>query len=472
MKKLETQKKKIAIVGFGVSGKAACRYFMKEGVHVDVYEDKGPSEYDMTTISEFEAQSLFALYLGAQDLSFEPSQYDFVIASPGVPMTHHIIKEALDSGSIVMTDINVFLKIFRAKYPRGRVISITGSNGKSTTVSLMYDVLRAAGIDVYLGGNIGISPLDFFDHIQTDSPVVILETSSYQLEYLSDEDYFDIAGITNISDNHLNRYEGRKDLYAQAKLGGINSTVTQVIVNLDDQDSLKYVVPHLKTKQVLAVHFESGFADNIISLENNSLVYRTAGEQHVYVPDVTAMKIRGMHNIYNAAYVVAVCVLLDIHMTPQIHQALYDFGGLIHRIQIVDTIRGVVYINDSKSTSPDATQKALETVGSTKNIILISGGNDKDISYESMAEGWREYVKQLILLPGSANTKLKEMAGRTGVEILGEVKTMEDAFDVATTASSERDIVLLSPATDSHASFKSFEDRGNQFIQCVQNSKN
>jgi UDP-N-acetylmuramoylalanine--D-glutamate ligase len=471
MNGLYIEKNKIAVIGFGISGKSVARYFLKNDIEVDVFEDKKQQDFDLSTILEFTQNKNFSINFEVPVDTLDVQKYDYVIASPGVWTTHPLVLRAKKESVEFVTDINIFLRIFRAQFPLGKVISITGSNGKSTTVSLMQVALKAADIDVYLGGNIGTSPLDFFDEIQTDEPVIILETSSYQLEYLKQEDYFDIAGITNISDNHLNRYQGKKDVYARAKLGGIDSDDTDVIVNLDDEDSRKYIVPNLPTKNVLGVQFESNTSSDVITMENNSLVFKIKGVQTVFVSDVTKMKLKGIHNLYNCAFVCAVLSLLEIKPNANIEDAIYNFSGLIHRVQFVDTVNSVAYINDSKSTSPDATSKALETLGTTKNIILISGGNDKDISYDAMLEGWKEFVKGLILLPGSANPKLKNLAQRSDVELLAEVQTMQEAFEIAQQSVEEGGIVLLSPATDSHASFKSFEDRGNQFIQCVQELK-
>lgn len=467
MKGLHIGKRKIAVIGFGVSGKSVSRFFMDNGVQVDVYEDKKAEEFDHASIAEFVADPNFTIYFSGAALDVDIMQYDYVIASPGVPLTHALVTKAKQEGVEFVTDITIFLRLFRARYPYGTVISITGSNGKSTTVSLMIEALKAAGLDAYLGGNIGTSPLDFFTEIKSEMPVIILETSSYQLEYLKDEDWFDIAGITNISDNHLNRYGGDKEVYAKAKLGGIDPEHTSAIINFDDAETKKYIVPFLPTKKVLGVEFESGFSDNVISLEGDSLVYRKNGESVSYVDSVSAMRIKGLHNAYNAAFVCAVLALLDVEPSTAIATAIINFSGLIHRTQMLGEIDDVAYINDSKSTTPDATNKALETVSISKNVILISGGNDKDISYESLKENFNSYVKSLILLPGTANPKIKAVAERTGVALLAEIGTMQEAVDVARASARPGDIVLLSPATDSHASFRSFEDRGNQFIECV-----
>ncbi len=469
MKGLHIQNNKIAVVGFGISGKSVAQYFLRNGIAVDVFEDKMEEQFDQQTISAFTEYDQFAIYFSDNNRDINITQYDYVIASPGVPLTHQIVQRAKEADVEFVTDINVFLRLFRSRYPHGQVISITGSNGKSTTVSLMRDALKAADVDVYLGGNIGTSPLDFFAEIQTEKPVIILETSSYQLEYLKPEDYFDIAGITNISDNHLDRYGGSKNAYARAKLGGINPEYTHAIINLDDEDTQKTIVPFLPTRHVLGVQFESGFATNVISLENDSLVYRSEQDTEVYVNSVKNMKVKGTHNVYNCAFVCAVLVLLEIEPSPAAEQAIYDFPGLIHRVQFLGTVNGITYINDSKSTTPDATNKALAAVATEKNIILITGGNDKDISFESMHELWTEFVKGIILLPGSANPKLKILADGTDLQVIAEVPTMQEAIDAAREYATEGDIILLSPATDSHASFKSFEDRGNQFITCLQN---
>lgn len=472
MEGLHIQKNKIAVIGFGVSGVSVSKYFLKQGISVDVFEDKEETDFDSKYLNEFRENNNFNIFFSDTTKSPDVTSYDYVIASPGVPLSHRIVELAKDSNIEYVTDINIFLRIFKKSYPEGSVISVTGSNGKSTTVSLLNSVLFAGGVDAYLGGNIGTSPLDFFDQIKTNKPVVILETSSYQLEYMKESDYFDIACILNLSDNHLNRYGGKKELYAQAKLGGINPEHTQVLINLDDAYTSKYIVPHLPTKKILGIQFEHLQNNECITVENNSILYVHVDQKKVYLPDINSLKIKGLHNVYNCAFVCGVLHLLEIEPAENIQIAMGEFTGLIHRVQYVDKIQGVVYINDSKSTSPDATIKAIETIGNTKNILLISGGNDKDISYESMFSVWEEYVKGLILLPGTANKKLKNLASQTDVELLGEIQTMQEAIDIVQSYIHEGDTVLLSPATDSHASFKSFEDRGNQFIQCIQNLKN
>jgi UDP-N-acetylmuramoylalanine--D-glutamate ligase len=472
MKGLHIQKNKIAVIGFGISGMSVARYFLKQGIHVDVFEDKKEVDFSNEAIKDFAKDNNFAIYFSDTVHTIDISAYDVVVASPGVPMSHQLVQQAIESNIEYVTDINIFLRVFRSAYPEGTVISVTGSNGKSTTVSLLHSVLLSTGADAYLGGNIGTSPLDFFDQIKTQKPIIILETSSYQLEYMKSNDYFDIACILNLSDNHLNRYGGKKELYAQAKLGGIDKELTEVILNLDDQYTQKYILPHISTKHVLGVQFEHIQSERVMTVENNSILYSSENSKKVYFADITSMKLKGLHNIYNCAFVCGILHLLEIDTNETIQKALSEFSGLIHRVQYVDTINGIVYINDSKSTSPDATAKALETIGVAKNVILISGGNDKDISYDSMQNGWSEYVKALILLPGSANEKLKNLATKTEVELIGEVKTMQEAMDVISGYVTSGDVVLLSPATDSHASFKSFEDRGNQFIQCVQDLKN
>jgi UDP-N-acetylmuramoylalanine--D-glutamate ligase len=469
MKGLTLTKKRIAIIGFGISGASVARYFLAKDVCIDVFEDKKESDFKSDLLKEIKTNKNFNIYFSDTRGQFDVLVYDYIIASPGVPLTHPIIQEAILHKVEYLTDINTFLKIFRATYPQGTVISITGSNGKSTTVTLLYDALRSLGLDVYLGGNIGISPLDFFEHIQTDKPIIILETSSYQLEYMNSKDYFDIACILNLSDNHLNRYGGKKDLYAQAKLGGIHNEYTDVILNFDDEYTQKYIIPHLTSKRVVGISFEHPDIHTICTLENNSLIH--PHNKTVYLEDVSKMKLKGLHNIYNCAYVCAVLNLLEYSITQEVKKTLYDFTGLTHRIQYVDVVHDVTYINDSKSTSPDATKKALTTIGQIKNVLLISGGNDKDISYQSMQEEWVHYVKSLILLPGTANLKLKSLAQVSDVDVLAEVQTMQEACDYAYKNAQPGDIVLLSPATDSHASFASYEDRGNQFMECIKKLK-
>ncbi len=472
MKGLDIQKNKIAVIGFGVSGKSVTRYFLKNNVAVDVFEDTKEIDFDHQALRGFAEYNIFSIRFSDSLQSVDISQYDYVIASPGVHLDHRVILLAQEAGIEFLTDINAFLRIFREQYPVGKVISVTGSNGKSTTVTLMQKALEAAGTDVYLGGNIGTSPLDFFDEIRTQNPVVVLETSSYQLEYMKPSDYFDIACILNLSDNHLDRYHGKKKLYALAKLGGIDNERTRVLLNLDDADSQKYIVPQLEAKDILAIQFEHLENESVMTLENDSILYSGSGDNTIYVHDIKKLNLKGLHNVYNCAFVCGVLHSLNIAPSDMIEVAICAFVGLPHRVQLVDSINGVVYINDSKSTSPDATVKALESLGISKNIILISGGNDKDVTYDSMSETWSDYVKSLILLPGTANPKLKKLADTTNVELLGEIQTMQEAVDIASVAAQTGDTVLLSPSAASFASFKSFEDRGNQFIECVQTLRN
>ncbi|MEN9921298.1 MAG: UDP-N-acetylmuramoyl-L-alanine:D-glutamate ligase [Candidatus Parcubacteria bacterium] len=468
MKGLHIQKNKITVIGFGVSGISVARYFLKQNIAVEVFEDKKETDFNKESISEFLSNSLFSIHFSDSEYVPNIQDSDYVIASPGVHTDHRIILLAIEKDVEFITDINAFSRIFRTQYPQGKIISVTGSNGKSTTVSLMYEVLRSASLDVYLGGNIGTSPLDYLENIKTDNPIIILETSSYQLEYLKQEDYFDVACILNLSDNHLDRYHGKKELYAQAKLGGIDKEKTKVIVNYDDEYSKKYILPNLIADTVLGVEFEHVRTSNVITVENNEIFFTDGNTKVVYVSNVKKLKIKGLHNVYNSAFVAGVLYFLEILPSSNIEEGFYTFKGLEHRIQSVRYIQDVEYINDSKSTSPDATIKALEALGTSKNIVLISGGMDKDISYDSMQQVWGDYVRSVVFLPGNANKKLKKLALDTGVEDLGEVATMKEAVNVAYNSSKSGDTVLLSPSTASFASFKSFEDRGNQFIECVE----
>ena len=471
MKGLDIKKGKIAIIGFGVSGRSIARFFLKHNTAVDVFEDKKESDFNTDSLAEYLSSNVFKIYFADSAYAYDVTQYDYVVVSPGVHNDHPLIISAGQSNIEYITDITVFTRVFRVQFPKGKIISITGSNGKSTTVSLLYEVLKSQNIDVYLGGNIGVSPLDFIADIKTDTPVVVLETSSYQLEYVTSKDYFDIAAILNLSDNHLDRYHGKKEEYAKAKLGGIDKEQTQVIVNFDDDYSKKYILPNLVAKHVYGVDFEHNKTSNVVTLENNSLSYVDEDEKINYLPNVEQLHIKGVHNIYNSAFVCVVLYLLDIQPSINLSTAFYNFAGLLHRIQSVAVIDGVEYVNDSKSTSPDATIKALEALGKNKNVVLISGGQDKDIVYDSMIESWQESVKSVVFLPGNAEPKLHIIAQKSDVEILGSVQTMNDAVICAREHAEAGDIVLLSPSTASFASFKSFEDRGNQFIECVQNLK-
>lgn len=437
--------KKIAILGFGVTGQAATRYFYLEKENkIDIYDARKREDFDSSLIQKFEKFENIAFNFQT-DLIDNISDFDLLIVSPGIPLSNQTIQKAFENNIPVYNDLTLFLPEWSKIGP---TIGVTGTNGKSTTVSLLYEALQAAGQPSILVGNIGQSPLDELSKKPPKGMISIIEISSYQAELFKPEDYVDIAVITNITPDHLNRHQNDINVYASEKLKIINKEKTDLILTIDDPGIQKYVLPKVEDVKVFGISLFEIFPE----LEN--------------FLDPNTRHLKGDHNLYNIAFVLTVFKRLNIPLTPKIIETIKRYKGLEHRIEFLGETLGVKYINDSKSTTPDSTRIALEAFGDHKNIILIAGGTDKKVSFEMLKDPINQYVKFMIILDSEINQKMQNLAEENGVgwQI---VKSMPEAVMLAKQKAEAGEVVLLSPASASFGMFKNFEDRGAQFKKAV-----
>lgn len=462
---MDYKDKNIAVFGLGITGKAVVNFLHKKEANVFVYDDKSFEEIDSEFLEKFTDRVSF---VGTKR---ELGDVDLLVVSPGVKPSHIIYQNAIAKNIPIKNDINLFLDEWDS---RGPVVGVTGSNGKSTVVTLLYEAVKSAGENVFLAGNIGDSPLDFFDKEIKDGTIVVLELSNYQLE-LFDENYFvDVAIITNISDNHLDRYNGSITKYAGAKLNILKPGHTKLVTNFDNQGIQRYILPSSVATKCetffVSIKEEPQFIKNDgVYMVGEKLIIKESGEEKVSFENVNEVALIGVHNLYNIACVLEVVNLLGIDVS-KVESKVREFKGLEHRIEYVDTINDIKYINDSKSTSPDATAKALDAVANKKNVILISGGDSKGVEYSSLKDYFNEFVKYLILLPGDAGEKFIKISSQFGIPYK-EVPSMKKAVSVSVKIAEPGDIVLLSPGTSSLNLFKGFEDRGEQFKDLVNKIK-
>jgi UDP-N-acetylmuramoylalanine--D-glutamate ligase len=372
---------------------------------------------------------------------------DVVMKSPGIPEKKSaIVKKLIEKGIPIISEIE-----FATQFTKAITIGITGSNGKTTTTMLTYHLLKSAGLNVGLGGNIGKSFAWQVAEDKYDS--YVLELSSFQLDGIIDYKPH-IAIITNISPDHLDRYDYKYEKYIDSKFRiTMNQTEEDFLIYDADDEAIAEWFKNNKTKAQLipfslAKTFEMG-----AFIKNKTMEVNIINE---------TMALEGKHNMKNAMAATSVAKLMKIR-NATIRESLSNFQGVEHRLEKVLKIQNVQYINDSKATNVNATFFALDSMNTP--TVWIVGGVDKGNDYNELMSLVREKVKAIICL-GVDNKKIIDVFGNV-VDMMIEVDNMEDAVKMAQRLSEKGDTVLLSPACASFDLFENYEDRGNQFKQAV-----
>lgn len=422
------------ILGSGESGVGAALLAKKLGLEIFV-SDKG------SILEKYKKELI------ENAIPYEEGNHDFekilqadeIIKSPGIPDKVPIVKAALEKGISVISEIE-----FAARYAGDAVIiGITGSNGKTTTTKLTYHLLQTAGLDVAMGGNVGYS----FARLLTETPkkYYVLEISSFQLDN-SIAFRPNISMILNITPDHLDRYDYKLENYAAAKF--------KIIQKQRAEDTFLYngenenIVYHLENITLTP----KGVAISENSIENKILQV----EKSTY--DMSKTVLKGKHNFMNALFAIHAAKALGV-TDEAIQKGLETFINAPHRMELVATIDGVEYINDSKATNVDSVYYALQAM--TKPTIWIVGGQDKGNDYEPLLPFVNEKVKAIVAM-GVDNSKIIDVFVEMIDDII-ETNSAKEAVEVAKELAESGDVVLLSPACASFDLFKNYEDRGNQF---------
>ncbi|WP_395047293.1 UDP-N-acetylmuramoyl-L-alanine--D-glutamate ligase [Flavobacterium sp.] len=380
---------------------------------------------------------------------------DLVMKSPGIPDKSPIVKKLKEKNIPVISEIE-----FTAQFTNATTIGITGSNGKTTTTMLVYHLLKQGGLNVGLAGNIGKS---FAWQVSEDKyDVYVLELSSFQLDGI--ENYKPhIAIITNISPDHLDRYDYKYEKYIESKFRiTMNQTEDDYLIYDADDEAISNWLKNNKTRAKLipfslTKQFEFGAYETEKNININT-------NNDPFVMLTSQLSLEGKHNVKNALAATSVAQLLKIRKAT-IRESLADFQGVEHRLEKVLKIQNVQYINDSKATNVNATFYALDSM--TSPTIWIVGGVDKGNDYSELMELVNKNVKSIICL-GVDNKKIIEAFGNVVDELI-EVSSMTEAVRQAYKMAEKGDAVLLSPACASFDLFENYEDRGRQFKQAVQN---
>ena len=401
--------------------------------------------------------------LNDNDIAWEEEQHTeskvlnatVVMKSPGIPEKAPIVKKLLEKGIPVISEIE-----FAAPFTKAVTIGITGSNGKTTTTMLTYHLLKSAGLNVGLGGNIGKS---FAWQVVDDAyDSYVLELSSFQLDGIVNYKPH-IAIITNISPDHLDRYDYKYENYIDSKFRiTMNQTEEDYLIYDADDEAIATWLKNNKTRAKLIPFSLTKTFDEGAFIKNN--IMEVSINQEEFKMETETIALEGKHNMKNAMAATSVAKLMQIRKAT-IRESLSNFQGVEHRLENVLKIQNVQYINDSKATNVNATFFALDSMNAP--TVWIVGGVDKGNDYNELMSLVREKVKAIVCL-GIDNKKIIDAFGNV-VDIMVEVTTMSDAVKMAQRLTEKGDTVLLSPACASFDLFENYEDRGTQFKQAVHN---
>ncbi len=436
---------KIVILGGGESGYGSAVLAQKKGFDV-LLSDGGKLKGDYK--AKIEAHGI-DYEEGGHTLDKVLSA-SLIIKSPGVPEKADVVQAALSRGIRIISEIE-----FAARYTSARKICITGSNGKTTTTTLIYEIMRRAGMRVAVAGNIGQSFALAIAEAEEDYDWYVIELSSFQLDGLSDFKA-DIALLLNITPDHLDRYDYQMQKYVASKLRIIrNQTFSDTFIyNADDAESLK-ILPSTKV-EANPIPFSARGAVGGAWSDGEVMHYEDK------VMPISEMAISGLHNVANALAAIAACSRAGVPF-ENIASTLRDFSGVEHRMERVCEKDGVEYINDSKATNTDSVWYALQSM--TRPTIWIVGGTDKGNDYESLIPLVRDKVKAIVCL-GVDNAKL--LSAFTDVApVIFDTHSLSDALSAARGVAQLGDTVLLSPACASFDLFLNYEQRGALFKEAV-----
>jgi UDP-N-acetylmuramoylalanine--D-glutamate ligase len=378
---------------------------------------------------------------------------DVVMKSPGIPEKAPIVKKLIEKGVLVISEIE-----FAAPFTKAITIGITGSNGKTTTTMLTYHLLKSAGLNIGLGGNIGKS---FAWQVADDKyDFYVLELSSFQLDGILDYKPH-IAIITNISPDHLDRYEYNYQNYINSKFRITMNQTTEdyLIYDADDEAITEWLRNNKTNAKLIPFSLTKTFSEGAF-IQNKKMEVNI--NQDEFLMETESIALEGKHNMKNAMAATSVAKLMQIRKAT-IRESLSNFQGVEHRLEKVLKIQNVEYINDSKATNVNATYFALDSMNVP--TVWIVGGVDKGNDYNELMSLVREKVKAIICL-GVDNKKIIDAFGNV-VDMVVEVTDMNEAVRMAQRLTEKGDAVLLSPACASFDLFDNYEDRGNQFKQAV-----
>jgi UDP-N-acetylmuramoylalanine--D-glutamate ligase len=448
---MQLKDKKVLVFGAAKSGISATRLLQKQGAYVNLF-DSNTKLTDNDFKDKFDVNHNFKLITGelSEDII---NTLDLLVISPGIAIDHPEVLRMKTKNIPVWGEIELAYR-----FAKGKVIGITGTNGKTTTTTMVGEIMNTYFDEVYVVGNIG-NPYTDIAIDTTEQAVTVIELSSFQLETIH-EFKPDVSVILNITPDHLNRHHTMDNYIEMKENVAKNQTMSELCILNYEDEILRAMAKRLKTR-ILFYSSVNRLKDGIY-LEDDDIFYAVNGERQL-VCNVNELRILGKHSYENVMAAVGIAVTLGIPM-DFIHKAITNFQAVEHRIEYVETIRGVTYYNDSKGTNPDASIKAVQAMKSP--TILIGGGYDKKIPFDDWILSFDGKVKYLVLL-GQTRDQIAETARRHGFNNIIMVDSLRDALIVSADKAEAGDAVLLSPACASWGMFENFEERGKLFKEYV-----
>lgn len=447
---MKLKDKNILVIGLGISGVSTIKALNKLGAIIWLTDSK--KEEDLKDILADLDGIPIKKYFGQDDMDL--SDIDLIVKSPGVPPLIAIIKKAIDMGIEVISDIELS---YRLGYSEN-FIAITGSNGKTTTTSLVGQVFKAANYKTHVVGNIGMAILDkLIDSSKED--IFVIEASSFQLEHTK-EFKPRVSLILNLAPDHID-WHGSYENYIKSK--------KKIFANLDRDDYivLNYDDPLLRSfkneiKGKIIWFSTNEKLDGGIYIDGEDIIIDN-GKEKITFMKYKDINIPGKHNIENVLGCIGICISMEVDLNI-LKKTIIDFKGVAHRLEFVTEKKGMKFYNDSKGTNPDASMKAIEAIPSP--IILIAGGYNKSSNFDDFVLSFDGKVKHMILL-GQTKYLIKESADKYNFKSYYLVESLEEAVDLAYKLGQGGDSILLSPACASWGMFSNFEERGNLFKDLV-----
>ncbi|HEX3021251.1 MAG TPA: UDP-N-acetylmuramoyl-L-alanine--D-glutamate ligase [Lachnospiraceae bacterium] len=443
--------KEVLVVGTGISGIAATNLLNGVNANVTLYDTNEALSID-EVMKRFQAGMRAKIIIGELPEEIIGS-LDLVILSPGVPTDLPFVEKLRNTGVTIWGEIELAYQ-----FEKGRIVAITGTNGKTTTTALVGEIMKTFFESTFVVGNIGIPYTEMVTETNEDS-VTVAEVSSFQLETIQDFKP-SVSAILNITPDHLNRHH-TMEKYIEAKLNiASNQGSTETVVLNYDDEILREFGRKVNTN---VIYFSSTKKlDRGIYLDGEDIIVNLNGNPEK-VCNIHALKIIGKHSYENTMAAIAIALIMEVPM-EDIYTAITNFKAVEHRIEFVAEKNGVKYYNDSKGTNPDAAIKGIESM--TTQTMLIGGGYDKESDYTEWIQSFGGRVKQLVLI-GQTREKIAQTAKECGFHDFVLADTFEEAFDICVKNAKPGEAVLLSPACASWGMFKNYEERGNVFKELV-----
>jgi len=451
--------KKIAILGLGISNIPAIKFLADRGADIIGCDKKTADKFDEKSLKEIKEYTC-KLYLG-EDYLDHLDEADIIFKSPGIKVSEPQIQKAIAEGKTVTSEMETFMALCPCK-----MIGITGSDGKTTTTTLIYEMLKKEGYRTHVGGNIGKPLLAELENIYEED-MVVLELSSFQLQTMGLSP--DISVVTNISPNHLDYHVDMNEyIEAKANIFKYHIKGSKLVVNADCDITNEFKTGYKYTVDTFSRKSETDGA----YVKDNKIFYRG-----VEILDVSTIRIKGWHNVEN--YMAAICALDGLVSADTVRYVAREFGGVEHRMEFVRSLDGVDFYNDSIGSSPSRTIAGIKAQPPGE-IVLIAGGYDKKLTFGSLADIIVDRVSVLVLMGATADKIEEEVkkvsATKRNVPII-RVDSMSLAVKTAfaaakgLTGDNMNVSVILSPACASFDMYKNFEERGNDFKDNVNSIK-